>query len=114
VRGSKGDGSGEPLAQPSAEASGGSRAGSGFEPRPVYTPQACRLCCRPTVYLTRSGLSDHATVHHGHWYSAKRDEYVPIPETDLAAKRELIKKGQAHHKFRQDPTDKPPRTDRQD
>ena len=114
VRGSKGGGSGAPLAQPLAEAPGGCRVGSGLETRPVYTPQACRLCCRPTVYLTRSGLSDHATVHHGHWYSAKRDEYVPIPEAELAAKRELIKRGQAHRKFRQDPADKPPRTDGQD
>ena len=39
---------------------------------------------------------------------------MPIPEADLAAKRELIKKGQAHRKFRQDPADKPPQTDGQD
>jgi len=114
VRGSMGDGNGEPSAQLSAGASGSARAGSGFEPRLVYTPQACRLCCRPTIYLTRSGLSDHATVHHGHWYSAKQDEYVPIPEADLVAKRELIKKGQAHRKFRRDPADNPPQTAGQD
>ena len=58
----------------------------------------------------RSGLSDHATVHHGHWYSARRDEYVPIPEAELAAKRRLIRQGQAHQKCRTDPAD-PPRSD---
>ena len=77
VRGSMGDGNGGPLAQPSAGASGGSRVGSGFEPHAVYMPQACRLCCRPTIYLTCSGLSDHATVHHGHWYSAKGMNMCP-------------------------------------
>jgi len=73
--------------------------------RPIYTPQACRLCTRSTIYLTRSGLSDHATVHHGHWYSAKYDRYVPIPEAELAAKRDLVKRGQSHRKFRKDPAD---------
>ena len=39
---------------------------------------------------------------------------MPIPEADLAAKCELIKKGQAHRKFRRDPADNPPQTARQD
>ena len=65
----------------------------------------CRLCTRPTIYLTRSGLSDDATVHHGCWYSAKLDSYIQIPEADLEAKRALIKQGQVHWKCRKDPTD---------
>jgi len=58
------------------------------------------------VYITRSGLSDHATVHHAHWYSAKLDRYIPIPEEDLEAKRRLIRDNQAHRKFRVDPADR--------
>jgi len=91
-----GDGGGKSLAQPSTGASAG---GSKTALRPIYQPQACRLCKRPTIYLTRSGLLYHATVHHAHWYGAKRDEYVPIPEADLEAKRRLIRQGQAHMKF---------------
>jgi len=73
--------------------------------RPVYTPQSCHLCDKPTIYITRSGLSDHATMHHAHWYSAKRDEYIPISEAELEAKRLLIKRNQAHRKFRRNPVD---------
>jgi len=120
VRGSKGDGGGEPPAQPSTGGSNvrrpsGTRGSSGRQaPQPIYRPQACRLCDRETVYLTRSGLSDHATIHHRHWYSAKQDRYVPIPEADLAAKRDLVKPGQTHRKFRQDPADVPNPTDGRD
>jgi len=101
VRGSMGTGGGEPSAPPPAGVSRG-RTPS----RPIFQAQRCRLCDRPTVYLTRSGLSDHATVHHAHWYSAKLDRYIPIPEEDLEAKRRLIKDGQAHRKFRVDPADR--------
>jgi len=94
-------GGGEPSAQPSTGALHGRAVA-----KPVYQPQQCRLCDRPTVYLTRSGLLDHATVHHAHWYSAKQDCYVPIPEEDLEAKRRLIQDNQAHRKFRKDPEDK--------
>jgi len=113
VRGSKGDGGGEPPAQPSTGGSdvprtSGTRGSSGRRaPQPIYRPQTCRLCDRETVYLTRSGLSDHATVHHGHWYSAKQDRYIPIPEADLAAKRDLVKRGQNQRKFRKDPANPP-------
>jgi len=124
-----GDGDGQPSGQPSAavgsvDNSDRPRAGSAAASRPVagnvamsgpavsavaakpiYTPQSCRLCNKPTIYITRSGLSDHATMHHVHWYSAKRDEYIPILEAELEAKRLLIKRNQAHRKFRQDPVD---------
>ena len=101
VRGSMEPGGGEPSAQPSTGTSRG-RAVT----RPIFQPQQCPLCDRPTVYITRSGLSYHATVHHVHWYSAKLDRYIPIPEEDLEAKRRLIKDGQAHRKFRVDPVDR--------
>ena len=32
---------------------------------------------------------------------------MPIPEAELAAKRDLVKRGQAHRKFRKDPADPP-------
>jgi len=130
VRGSmSGDGDGQPLGQPSAAvgsvdnsgrpeadnaAAGGPVAGNvavcgpavgAVAARPIYTPQSCRLCDKPTIYITRSGLSDHATMHHAHWYSAKRDEYIPISDAELEAKRRLIKRNQAHRKFRRDPVD---------
>ena len=73
--------------------------------RPIYMPQSCRLYNKPTIYITRSGLSDHATMHHVHWYSAKRDEYIPISEAELEAMRLLIKRNQAHRKFRRDLVD---------
>ena len=130
VRGSmSGDGNGQPSGQPSAAvgsvdnsgrpeagnaAAGGPVAGNvamcgpamgAVASRPIYMPQSCRLCDKPTIYLTRSGLSDHATMHHARWYSAKRDEYVPISEAELEAKRQLIKQNQAHRKFSRDPVD---------
>jgi len=44
-----------------------------------FEPQRWRLCANPTTaYQTRPGLSDHATVHHGHWYSSHDDTFVPI------------------------------------
>ena len=117
-----GTGDGQPTGQPSAAAgsadvasrsvagnvaTGGPATGT-IVARPIYVPQRCRLCDKPTVYLTRSGLSDHATVHHAHWYSARRDEYVPISEAaELEAERQLIKKNQVHCKFRRDPADAP-------
>jgi len=82
-----GEGSGEATAQPHAE---GSSASGSMEPstsgvgasasgvvtrgapghprnmaEPVYKAQTCRLCNRDTLYLTRSGPSNHAVVHHG-------------------------------------------------
>ena len=45
-------------------------------------------------------------MHHAHWYSAKLDRYIPIPEEDLEAKRRLIRDNQAHRKFRVDPADR--------
>jgi len=107
-----GDGGGEPVAQPSTGACGSNRGRP--VPQPIYHPQTCRLCARETVYLTRSGLSDHATVHHGHWYSSKQDRYIPIPEADLAAKCRLVKLGRSHRKFRKDPADTPNPADGQD
>jgi len=55
--------------------------------------------------VTTSGLSDHATVHHGCWYSAKQDRYVPIPAADLVAKHRRVREGQAHRKCRVYPAD---------
>jgi len=107
-----GDGGSEPVAQQSAGACGGSKGRPA--PQPIYRPQTCHLCAREMVYLTRSGLSDHVTVHHGHLYSAKQDHYIPIPEADLAAKRQLVKLGQSHRKFRKDTADVPNPTDGQD
>ena len=101
VRGSMETGGGEPSAQPPTGTSR-DRAPT----RPIFQHQRCRLCDRPTVYITRSGLSDHATVHHAHWYSVKLDRYIPIPEEDLEAKRRLIRDNQAHRKFRVDPADR--------
>ena len=96
VRGSIGHGGGGAQAQSRAEGFSVGRHRS--MPEPVYKPQACRLCARDTIYLTRSGLSDHATVHHGCWYSAKRDEHMRIPEEELAVKCRRVKDGQQHRK----------------
>jgi len=52
-------------------------------------------------------------VHHGSWYSAKFDAYIQIPEAELEAKRQLVKRNQAHRKFRRDPADRVNPTDRQ-
>jgi len=71
VRGSMGLGDGQSLTRPSAGASTAIVVGLSVSV-PVYRPQACRLCGRTTMYLTRSGLSDHATVYHGCWYIAPR------------------------------------------
>jgi len=128
-----GDGSGEATAQPLADvdlsvegsldvdteagASGGisvrdgdavigewsSHSGELLEREPVYKKQPCRLCNRGTIYLTRSGLSNHAVVHHGWWYSTHRDEFVPITEEELEEKRRAVQKGQAHRRRRPDP-----------
>ena len=106
VRGSNaGDGRAEPAAQACAAAILNPRPGRGMT-EPIYKPQTCRLCSRDTVYLTRSGLSGHATMHHGCWYSARRDEYMQIPEAELEDKRQRVKDGQQHRKFRVDPADK--------
>jgi len=110
VRGSNRRGDGESSTRPSAEAA--SVARNRPMPEPVYKPQACRLCKRDTIYITRSGLSDHATVHHGCWYSAKRDEYVVILEAELEDKRRRVRDGQAHRKHRVDPADRPPARER--
>jgi len=134
VKGSlSGDGSGEAMAQPLADvsrsvgdlgidteagASGGinvheedvamgeasSRSGTALEREPVYKKQPCRLCNRGMIYITRSGLSNHAVVHHGCWYSAHRDEFVPIPEAELEEKRRAVREGQAHLRRRPDPS----------
>ena len=111
VRGSMGGGGGEFSARPSAGASAGR---SKPVLRPIYQPQSCHLCKQSTVYLTRSGLSDHTTIHHGHWYNAKHDQYVPIPEVDLEAKCWLNHQGQSHRKLRRDPADAESQTAGQD
>ena len=53
--------------------------------------------------MTRSGLSNHAVVHHGCWYSAVRDEFVTIPEEELEEKRQAVQRGQMHRRRRRDP-----------
>jgi len=68
----------------------------------AYRKQTCRLCKRDTLYITRSGLSNHAVVHHNCWYSAVRDEFVPIPEEELE-KRRAVQRGQTHRRRRPDP-----------
>ena len=69
-----------------------------------FTPQACRLCSHPTVYRSRSGLSDHATIHHGCWYSTLGDCFVKIPAEELLAKHQKVRAGQVHRRHRVDPT----------
>ena len=51
------------------------------------------------------GLSDHATVHHGCWYSTWNDHFVAVPEVDFEAKRLLVREGQAHPCYRVDPAE---------
>ena len=45
-------------------------------PKYSFTPQACQLCSHPMVYRSRSLLSDHATIHHGCWYSSLGDRLL--------------------------------------
>ena len=68
-----------------------------------HRAQTCRLCNRDTLYVTRFGLSNHAVVHHGCWYSAVRDEFVAIPEEELEEKRKAVQRGQTHRRRRPDP-----------
>ena len=52
-----------------------------------FIPQHCWFCENLlTVYRTRSGLLDHVTFHHGHWYSSRGDVFVPVPSADLQQK----------------------------
>ena len=74
-------------------------------PKHPFRPQACQLCNQLTVYQTRSGLSDHATIHHSSWYSACEDIFVPIPEVNLVAKHQQVHEGQAHKCHCTDPID---------
>jgi len=69
-----------------------------------FTPQAYRLCSHPTVYQSDSGLSDHATIHHGCWYSPLGDRFVKIPADELLAKHQKVCAGQVHRQHRVDPT----------
>jgi len=110
VRGSmSGTGDGEASAQPSTTGSASQISVTlrmlRSQPEPVYKAQSCRLGDRDTVYLMRSGLSNHAVVHHGCWYSANRDEYMPIPEEELEEKCRAVQKGHAHRRRRPDPAD---------
>ena len=113
------DGSGEATAQPRAEsgndgpstsgvgasASGGVATGSasGHQGNAGEFRAQCRLCNRDTLYVTRSGLSNHAVVHHGCWYSAVRDDFVSIPAEELEEKRRAVQRGQTHRRRRPDP-----------
>jgi len=51
------------------------------------------------------GLSDHATVHHGCWYSTWDDRFVAILEVDLEAKWLRVYKGQVHRRCCVDPAE---------
>ena len=65
-------------------------------PKYPLTPQACRLCSHPTVYRSRGELSDHATIHHGCWYSSLGDFFVKIPAEELLAKQQKVRGGLVH------------------
>jgi len=122
LSGDGGDGSGKAMAEPRAEdrslepvagTSGQGKASTSARTRgnvatgdsseSAFYAQTCRLCERDTLYVTRSGLSNHAVVHHGCWYSAVRDEFVPIPEEELEEKRKAVQRGQTHRRRRPDP-----------
>jgi len=62
-------------------------------PKYSFTPQACQLCSHPMVYRSRSLLSDHATIHHGCWYSSLGDHFVKIPADELLAKHQKVRDG---------------------
>ena len=53
------------------------------------------------VYQTQSGLPDHATVHHGSWYSARGDIFILTPESMC----QRIREGQPHWRRYIDPAD---------
>ena len=72
-------------------------------PKYCLTQQTCQLCSHPTVYRSRSGLIDHATIHHGCWYSSVGDHFVKIPAQELLAKHQKVCYGQVHHQHRVDP-----------
>jgi len=57
------------------------------------------------VYQSQLELSDHATVHHSCWYSARGDRFIPTPEVDLAAKRLRVHEGESHRHHHVDMTD---------
>jgi len=64
---------------------------------------SCQLCLHQTVYQSHGRLSDHATIHHGCWYSARGDIFVPTPKEKLLAKRQKVRDGQVHRHHCVDP-----------
>ena len=77
-------------------------------PTYAFMPKCCQLCMNPkTTYQTHSGLSDHLTVYHRHWYSAHDDVFVPIPVVNLEAKCAQVHKGQMHRHCHRNPADAP-------
>jgi len=65
-------------------------------PKCPFKPQKCRLCNHLHVFETRSGLNEHATMHHGCYYSSHGDCFIPIPEVDLQVRWETVREGQQH------------------
>jgi len=65
-----GVGSGDGKAIAVAAAPPRTRGPSQQAPKRPFRPQSCRLRDQPHVFEARSGLNDHATVHHGTFYSA--------------------------------------------
>jgi len=52
---------------------------AGRPPNTLSSPRPAD-CSNPTIYLSRSGMSDHhATIRHGCWFSARDDRFVKIP-----------------------------------
>jgi len=48
-------------------------------------------------------LNNHATIHHGCWYSSLGDRFVKIPADELLAKHQKVRDGQVHRRHRVDP-----------
>jgi len=65
-------------------------------PKCPFCHQKCRLCSHPRIFETCSGLNVHSTLQHGKYYSAKWDNFVPIPECDLCAAQDKERRGQQH------------------
>ena len=63
----------------------------------------CVHCGSSGAWFVRSGLSDHATVHHACWYTALTGLFHSYTPGGIAAKRQHVMEGQAHWKHRVDP-----------
>jgi len=61
-------------------------------PKCPFKHQKCRLYDHLYVFETCSGLN----VHHGWYYSAKGDCFIPIPEVDQCARQVKVRQGQQH------------------